>query len=276
MGTGKSTVGRALADLLGYDFVDTDDLIEIQHGPITDVFAAMGEAAFRSMERAVVNELADTRRCVIATGGRLMLDPDNVRRLCCTARVYCLTAPVDEIVQRVADGSADRPLLRSPNPAQRVAELLAERSAGYGRFAQVHTGGRAPASIAAEIIGWHVPPERHGHHLVGVAVLPALERIFDRPVGAVVGADAARYADQIPGGSHAAPDPMIVQVGASDDDHAVDDHAVDVWVPTALNQPGPRRPWGVVWDAGVLQDASGSTLEAGLARIRARLDAVDG
>jgi len=153
MGTGKSTVGRNLADHLGFEFVDTDVVIEERHGPITEIFAERGEAAFRAIECSLAAELADRSKLVIATGGRMMLDPDNVATLGRSGRVFCLVADVDEIHRRVAADAkrVERPLLAVPDPRARIAELLAERSDGYDRFVQVATDGRPPEEIATEI-----------------------------------------------------------------------------------------------------------------------------
>ena len=152
MGTGKTTVGRALADLLDFDFVDTDQVIEADHGPIPMIFAEQGEAAFRIIEGRVAVELAERSGLVIATGGRLMLDPHNASTLEASGLVFCLTAPVSVILDRVlGDGTAHRPLLDGDNPAGRITELLAERRAAYAQFEQVDTEDRSPAEIAADI-----------------------------------------------------------------------------------------------------------------------------
>jgi len=158
MGTGKSTVGRALAELLGFEFIDTDQMIEADHGPIAVIFAEHGEAAFRSIERDVAGDLADRTGLVIATGGRLMLDPANASALGATGRVFCLSAPVDVILERViGDGTAHRPLLDGDDPAGRIQALLGEREEAYGRFEQVDTVSRSPTAIAADITARLVP-----------------------------------------------------------------------------------------------------------------------
>ena len=154
MGTGKSTVGRVLAELLDYRFVDTDALIVDRHGPIPEIFATGGEPAFRRYEREVAAELASAERMVIATGGRLLLDPANAAALGATAAVFCLTADLDTILARVAaEGVADdRPLLAGPDVEQRIADQLAQRADGYAQFEQVSTDRRTPADVAAEIL----------------------------------------------------------------------------------------------------------------------------
>ncbi len=154
MGTGKSTVGRLVAELLDYEFVDTDAVIVESHGPITRIFAERGEATFRRYEREVAAELAGRDGLVIATGGRLLLDPVNAAALSATGTVFCLTAELDTILARVAaEGVADdRPLLAGPDVEQRVADLLAQRAADYAQFEQVPTDRRTPADVAADIL----------------------------------------------------------------------------------------------------------------------------
>jgi shikimate kinase len=155
MATGKTTVGRILADRLGFDFVDTDAVIEQRHGPIPRIFAEQGEPAFRRIEREVAAELAGRRRLVIATGGRLMLDPHNVATLGADGQVFCLRAGAPAIVARLrADATAveERPMLAGDDPEQRVRDLLAERAKGYGRFFQVPTDDRSPEEIAAQLL----------------------------------------------------------------------------------------------------------------------------
>ena len=154
MGTGKTTVGRLIAGELGWAFVDTDDVIVARHGPIDRIFAEQGEDAFRALEREVAAEVAADRRQVIATGGRMLLDPANADVLGASGRVFCLAADAEEIVRRLRSDALGpvRPLLAGEDPASAVDRLLAERSAGYGQFEQVTTAGRVPHDIAADII----------------------------------------------------------------------------------------------------------------------------
>ena len=152
MGTGKSTVGRRLAERLGHEFVDTDELIETRHGPIPQIFAEHGEGRFREIEREVAAELAGRDRLVVSTGGRLLLDPANADALGADALVVCLVASADELVRRLADEAEHRPLLAGGDPRARIEELLAERRAGYARFAQVDTDGRTPDEVADAVL----------------------------------------------------------------------------------------------------------------------------
>ena len=152
MGTGKSAVGQALARRLGYRFVDSDALIEEQVGKtVAEIFSSAGEATFRELERAVSAQLASEKSVVIATGGRLMLDPQNARQLGSSGRVFCLTASPDEILKRLRTEEGKRPLLDVADPRTRIKELLAERATGYGQFAQIDTDDKSVEEVAREI-----------------------------------------------------------------------------------------------------------------------------
>lgn len=154
MATGKTTVGRVLARRLGYDFLDTDQIIEQRHGAIATIFADEGEEAFRTIERTVAAELSGRTGLVIATGGRMMLDDANVSSLGRTGHVVCLVAAPATIHDRVTtDGSGViRPLLSEDDPRIRIERLLAEREAGYRRFPRVDTEGRSPEQVADAVI----------------------------------------------------------------------------------------------------------------------------
>ena len=153
MGTGKTTVGRVLADRLGYGFVDTDEVIKSRHGPISEIFERGGESAFREMERSVARDLAGRAGLVIATGGRMMLDRECAACLEPDVDVVCLTAAPDTIVERVTGpGAVPRPLLGVGDAAARVRQLLAERAEGYGRFIAVDTEARSPEEVAEAVM----------------------------------------------------------------------------------------------------------------------------
>ena len=152
MGTGKTTVGRLLAARLERLFVDTDDLIVERDGrAIADIFNEDGETRFRELEAEVAGELAGRRGLVIATGGRLMLDPGNAATLGATGPVFSLSAEPATILERVAAEDGRRPLLAVDDPERRVRALLQRRAAAYARFRTVDTVGRSPGEVAETI-----------------------------------------------------------------------------------------------------------------------------
>ena len=105
------------------------------------------------MERSVARELAGRTGLVIATGGRMMLDPECAACLEPTSDVVCLTADADTLVERATGpGAVPRPLLDAPDAAVRVRELLAERAEAYGRFIAVNTGGHSPGEVADAVM----------------------------------------------------------------------------------------------------------------------------
>jgi shikimate kinase len=153
MGTGKSSVGRLLAARLGYRWVDTDDLLETRHGPISKIFADLGEEVFRGLERDLAVELARHSGLVISTGGRMLLDPGSAAVLGFESRIFCLAATPEEIARRVdSSGEPVRPLLEGGDPRELIGGLLAERSEAYARFEQVDTDGRSVEEVADDIV----------------------------------------------------------------------------------------------------------------------------
>jgi shikimate kinase/3-dehydroquinate synthase len=150
MGTGKSTVGRILADRAGVPFVDLDEEVAREAGrPVASIFEHDGEPAFRALEAAaLLRALADPTPRVIALGGGSLLDPVSRRAALERARVITLTARPRTIAERTA--ASARPLLASaPDPVARIRELLSARSAIYAEaHAQVRTDARAPEDIA--------------------------------------------------------------------------------------------------------------------------------
>jgi shikimate kinase len=152
MGTGKSEVGRRLAQRMGRAFVDTDQLVEEHAGKrIATIFAEDGEPAFRALERAAVAEVAGRSGAVVALGGGAVLDPVNVRGLRDAGVLVYLTARPDIIMGRVGDG-ANRPLLRD-DPGAAVTRLLAERGPIYAAAADitVDTSERTADEVVGEI-----------------------------------------------------------------------------------------------------------------------------
>lgn len=131
MGTGKSAVGRQLAEQLRYELVDTDELIESRTGQtINEIFRLKGEPAFRELEKQVVAELTTRSQIVISCGGGLAANQANLDSMKTHALVICLWAAPEKIWQRVRN-QTHRPLLQDPDPMAKIKSLLAAREPFY-------------------------------------------------------------------------------------------------------------------------------------------------
>ncbi len=133
MATGKSSVGRRLAIVLGYDFLDLDTLIAAEGGmPIAQIFTSQGEAAFRALETRMVERIAGRTGCVVATGGGTIVNPRNLEALKRSGVVIALTADPDTIVARIGP-TEDRPMLWGGDKRERVRALLEQRADAYAK-----------------------------------------------------------------------------------------------------------------------------------------------
>jgi shikimate kinase len=153
MGAGKTSVGRLVAEQLHFDYLDTDELIQSRTGrPIVEIFSTDGEAAFRKMEQALVGELAARTKTVIATGGGLPMNPQNLVSLKTHALVVCLWASPEKIWERVKN-QTHRPLLHDADPQKKIRELLAAREPFY-RQADVllNTELRSVREVAQQVV----------------------------------------------------------------------------------------------------------------------------
>jgi len=153
MGTGKSSVGRLVAERLGRRFVDMDLLIEEREGrSIAEIFATEGEPYFRALERDLCRELAAQSDLVIATGGGALIDPVNREVMGRSGVLFCLRCSPDEILRRLALAE-DRPLLDVEDRRQRIEALLAQRREAYAQIPyQIETTGRTIEQVAEEVI----------------------------------------------------------------------------------------------------------------------------
>jgi len=151
-GAGKSTVGQAVADLLGAPFADTDTLIEATAGkPIPDIFFDDGEEAFRALEVAAIAGALESFDGVLALGGGAILN-ENTRAALAGHTVVFLSVELADAVKRVGLG-AGRPLL-SINPRATLKYLMEQRRPLYAEVAShtIATDARTPEEIAAEIV----------------------------------------------------------------------------------------------------------------------------
>ena len=131
MGTGKTTVGRSVAQKLNFQLVDSDHEIERQRGKdIPAIFAGEGEAAFRVMEREFIERGHPAERTVVSCGGGLVVQPGMLALLRTKGVVVCLHASIETILARTAR-HRNRPLLAVDNPDERVRLLYAEREPVY-------------------------------------------------------------------------------------------------------------------------------------------------
>ncbi|MEW6410370.1 MAG: 3-dehydroquinate synthase [Nitrospirota bacterium] len=153
MGTGKTEVGRLMAQMLDFQFVDTDQIIEERQGiTIREIFDRYGEPYFRNIERMVVEDVSRGKGQVIATGGGVVLDRRNMVNLKRAGLVVCLWASPSTIYERSA-GNSDRPLLNTADPMKRIKNLLKERDAYYKQAdISIDTTGKSPEMVASEVI----------------------------------------------------------------------------------------------------------------------------
>ncbi|HTJ80012.1 MAG TPA: shikimate kinase [Rariglobus sp.] len=153
MGTGKTTVGRAVAHRLGFGLLDSDHEIERQQGKtIPEIFATAGEPAFRAMERAFIDGGHPATGTVIACGGGLVVQPGMLDVLKQKGVVICLHASLETILRRTQT-NRNRPLLDVENPMDRIRALYAAREPIYNQAGTIIlTDGRTLADIVLHVM----------------------------------------------------------------------------------------------------------------------------
>src|ERR1051326_5912068 len=153
MGTGKSTVGRAVAQKINFAAIDSDHEIERLKGKtIPEIFATEGEAAFRVMEREFVERGHPASRAVISCGGGLVIQPGMLELLQSKGIVVCLHASIETILARTAR-QRNRPLLEVEDPEERIRSLYATREPIYRKSGtMILTDARPLNEIVAHVI----------------------------------------------------------------------------------------------------------------------------
>ncbi len=153
MGTGKSSVGRALADQLGLPFVDTDQVIEERLGmTISRIFEEHGQSFFREQESLLASELSESTGQVIATGGGTLVFEKNRQALGAKGIIFNLNCSPEEILRRLQD-TGDRPLLQAKDRLARIQAILQERQPAYAAANyQIDTTARPVDQIVDRII----------------------------------------------------------------------------------------------------------------------------
>ena len=155
MGTGKSTIAALLARKLQTGYVDLDEKIEEKEGmKIRDIFSQKGESHFRKVEKEVVAEMSLNEGQIIACGGGVVLDEENVKNLKKSGFMICLEATPEVILKRTKNYKC-RPLLNVADPKSKIDELLKKRRPYYAKADySVDTSGLSTQEVIAEILGW--------------------------------------------------------------------------------------------------------------------------
>jgi 3-dehydroquinate synthetase/shikimate kinase len=159
-GAGKTRIGRELAERLGLQFLDTDQMLQERLGaPAAELYERLGEAAFRDEETRTLKEALSGRDRVVSTGGGTVLRPDN-RRLLRNVRVLGLTARDPQLLSRLRGGRG-RPVL-APNPADRLQILRRDRLPFYEEVAEAWFWTESAPTRAVERIVEFLALERLG------------------------------------------------------------------------------------------------------------------
>jgi len=137
MGSGKTTIGRRLAQINGFDFVDTDRFIEMQQGmTITEIFEQQGEAAFREMEHNILLDLQKREFAVVATGGGMPCHNDNIEMMLAAGKVVYMKTSPQALARRLLRSYTERPLIKGKTDVelqQFILKQLTEREPVYNR-----------------------------------------------------------------------------------------------------------------------------------------------
>ncbi len=176
MASGKTVVGRALSRLTGKPLVDADDEIVLRAGkPIHQIFEDSGEAAFRAMERDVIQGLCARPGIIIAAGGGAFVDSENQQRMLAHGPVVCLRARPETILRRITQASSAqpsqannppyeeetagglhrpvRPMLAGDDPLARIKTLLSQRAVAYAKaHYTVETDELTPQQVAQQVL----------------------------------------------------------------------------------------------------------------------------
>lgn len=152
MATGKTTLGKEVAKKKKWRFLDLDELITLREKrSIADIFVKYGEAYFRRIEKRVLKEVAKEDRFVVACGGGIVMDKENIKLMQESGKVVCLTTPTEEILKRTR-GYSHRPLLNVKDPGKQIELLLKLRQPFYAKIKKTVDTSKYSIKQAAERI----------------------------------------------------------------------------------------------------------------------------
>lgn len=153
MGTGKSSVGKVLAERLGYDFVDLDSCIVEKEGcSIREIFSKQGEAYFRKIEREQLLCLLEREFLVVSTGGGIAIDPENRLDMRRCGIVINLVAEPEILLNRLKE-ETERPLLHGAKSVEMIRKMISEREHGYADAdIRIDTSGKNVEDVVREIL----------------------------------------------------------------------------------------------------------------------------
>lgn len=154
MGSGKSSVGKILAELVGCRFVDLDaEIVAVNECSINEIFARDGEQSFRTQETSQLKRiLSNKERCVVATGGGAVISAPNREAMRSRGVIINLKVTPEQVVERLK-GCSDRPLLAGDDSGERTKALMDEREQFYADAdIRIDTDGKSVEDVAAEIL----------------------------------------------------------------------------------------------------------------------------
>ena len=154
MGAGKTTIGKQLARQLGRTFYDSDRVIEEHTGAnIPLIFEMEGEEGFRRREKSIIAELMSKENIVLATGGGVILDPENRDQITRQGFVIYLSAPLEQLFNRTSKDK-NRPLLQTDDPRKKLEEILSIRDPLYREVADIviETDGSPARGVVKKLV----------------------------------------------------------------------------------------------------------------------------
>ncbi len=154
MGSGKSTVGKILAEQLDFLFIDTDRVIELaENRSIPEIFRSNGEGYFRDIESDVISKLYKNKKCVFACGGGVIIRDANMQIISDNSTVVYLCISPEKAYERLKD-SEDRPMLDAGDRLDRINKLIESRQELYLKYADIvlEPGEKDPVEIGKEIL----------------------------------------------------------------------------------------------------------------------------